>query len=178
MLACVCWPRHSFAVDFTTRYDDQIRSAVHRYWAGQPDWTWWKAQLYQESRLDPDAESAVGASGLAQFMPATWADVSRQLGWAGMSPHVAKYAIAAGAYYMAQLRSVWIDDRSLMEKHRLAEASYNAGTGNILAAQRLCHGHLWQEIAPCLAQVTGQQNADQTRDYVAYIADWQQQLHR
>jgi soluble lytic murein transglycosylase-like protein len=178
LLACASWPRLSFAVDFTHRYDDDIRSAVRRYWAGEPDWTWWKAQLYQESRLDPDVVSPVGARGLAQFMPATWDDVSHQLGWDGVSPHVAKYAIVAGAYYMAQLRAVWIDDRSLMEKHQLAEAAYNAGTGNILAAQSLCHGHLWLEIAPCLAAVTGPQNADQTRSYVARVADWQQQLRR
>jgi soluble lytic murein transglycosylase-like protein len=146
---------------------------VHKYWAGGPDWTWWKAQLFQESRLDPGAESGVGAAGLAQFMPATWADVSHQLGWGGVSPHVAKYAIEAGAYYMAQLRRVWIEDRSLMEKHRLAQASYNAGTGSILDAQRRCRGRLWTDIAPCLSAVTGPDNAQQTRDYVDRIAYWQ-----
>ncbi len=31
------------------------------------------AQLYQESGFDPRARSGVGAEGLAQFMPATWA---------------------------------------------------------------------------------------------------------
>jgi membrane-bound lytic murein transglycosylase MltF len=149
---------------------------VHRYWAGAPDWLWWKAQLYQESRLDSTAESQVGAAGLAQFMPATWADVSRQLGWNGVSPHVAKYAIEAGAYYMAQLRRVWITDRPLMEKHRLAQASYNAGTGHILAAQEQCRGHLWDDIAPCLAAITGPDNARQTIDYVEKIARWHDEM--
>ncbi|MEV6469659.1 bifunctional lytic transglycosylase/C40 family peptidase, partial [Kitasatospora sp. NPDC051702] len=31
------------------------------------------AQLYQESGFDPKAQSGVGAQGMAQFMPATWA---------------------------------------------------------------------------------------------------------
>jgi membrane-bound lytic murein transglycosylase MltF len=176
LLVCACWPAPSCAADFTNRYDELIRAAVRRYWAGEPDWLWWKAQLYQESRLDPSAISAVGARGLAQFMPATWADVSRQLGWDGVSPHVAKYAISAGAYYMAELRGVWIEDRSLLEKHRLAQAAYNAGTGHVLAAQKLCQGHLWDEMAPCLAAVTGPDNARQTIDYVNRIAQWHQDL--
>jgi len=150
---------------------------VHRYWAGAPDWTWWKAQLYQESQLDPAALSPVGAAGLAQFMPATWAEVSHQLGWAGVSPHAAKYAIAGGAYYMAKLRQVWSSDRPLLEKHRLAEASYNAGAGNILAAQTACRdARLWDDMKPCLARVTGPQNARQTIDYVDQIAIWQMMM--
>lgn len=152
-----------------------IRGAVKRYWGGAPDWHWWKAQLYQESTLDPAAVSGVGAAGLAQFMPATWAEVSRQLGWSGISPHVAKYAIDAGAYYMARLREVWIADRPPAERHRLAQASYNAGTGNILAAQALCRGAaLWDAIKTCLGDVTGTANARQTIDYVDRIAAWYQ----
>ena len=179
MLASASSPAPSSADDltFTTRYDDEIRIAVRRYWLGAPDWRWWKAQLYQESRLDPSAVSAAGAAGLAQFMPRTWDDVSRQLGWAGISPHVARYAIDAGAYYMMELRQIWRADRSLMERHRLAQASYNAGAGHILAAQKLCHdARLWTEIAPCLAQVTGPDHAAETTGYVDAIARWREML--
>ena len=179
MLVCACWPGPSSAADFTRRYDDDIRAAVRKFWGGAPDWTWWKAQLYQESRLDPAAESAVGAAGLAQIMPATWADISRQLGYGGVSPHVAKFAIAGGAYYMGQLRRIWTADRSLMERHRLAQASYNAGTGHILDAQEACHeARLWDDIKPCLASVTGAENARQTIDYVDRIAGWQAEMVR
>ena len=150
-----------------------IRAAVHHYWGGALDWRWWKAQLYQESMLDPAAISPAGAAGLAQFMPATWVDVSRQLGWSGVSPHVAKYAIEGGAYYMAKLAQMWGANRPAAERHRLAQASYNAGTGSILAAQAKCQDALlWDEINPCLAGVTGQQNARQTIDYVDRIAAW------
>lgn len=181
MLAFAFWPRPSCAADlvFTNKYDELIHAAVRRYWGGAPDWIWWKAQLYQESRLDPAALSSVGAAGLAQFMPPTWAEVSRQLGWAGVSPHVAKYAISGGAYYMARLQQTWQGDRSLAEKHRLAEASYNAGTGHILAAQRVCDdARLWDEIKRCLVRVTGSRNARQTIDYVDQIATWQAMMRR
>ncbi|HVJ31685.1 MAG TPA: transglycosylase SLT domain-containing protein [Terriglobia bacterium] len=179
MLVCAFWPLPSSAADtrFPTRYDDQIRSAVRHYWAGVPDWTWWKAQLYQESQLDPNAESQVGAAGLAQFMPGTWADISRQMGFEGVSPKVARYAIEAGAYYMAQLRRSWVADRPPMEKHRLAQASYNAGTGHILEAQQICRdARMWDQIKPCLAQITGPGNARQTIDYVDHIARWQEMM--
>lgn len=131
----------------------------------------WKAQLYQESRLDPNAVSPVGARGLAQFMPGTWADVSRQLGVAG-SPHDAM-AIEAGAYYMAQLRRTWRRDRAALDRNDLAAASYNAGTGNILKAQALCgDARMWGAVQECLALVTGARNAHETRTYVMRIRHW------
>lgn len=157
---------------FPTRYDGQIRSAVARYWPDHPDWLAWKAQLYQESRLRPEAVSPAGARGLAQFMPATWQDISRELRLGAVSPH-AEIAIEAGAYYMAKLRRAWVADRAAIERQRLAQASYNAGLRNILAAQRRCgDARLWAGIAPCLAQVTGPPQAAETLGYVAAIARW------
>jgi len=157
---------------FPDRYDRQIRQAAERYWPTGPDWLWWKAQLYQESRLRPDAVSPVGAAGLAQFMPATWREVSRELGLVGLSPH-SDVAIHAGAYYMAKLARGWTTPRPLMERHRLAQASYNAGAGNILRAQARCHGARdWAEIAPCLPAVTGERNARETTGYVTSVARW------
>jgi membrane-bound lytic murein transglycosylase MltF len=89
------------------RYDDQIKSSVRKYWGDFPQWQFWKAQLYQESLFDPEAVSPVGARGLAQFMPATWDQMVRELGLGNISPHESKYAIPAGAYYMAKL-SQWL----------------------------------------------------------------------
>jgi membrane-bound lytic murein transglycosylase MltF len=158
------------------RYDDAIRSAVKRDWVDFPDWLWWKAQLYQESRFDPNAKSQVGAYGLAQFMPKTWDDITHQLGWSGVSANQADAAIEAGAFYMAQLRRSWRADRPVLEKHYLGLASYNAGAGNMLKAQMLCNGaRLFAQIAPCLHDVTGS-DAAQTIDYVAKIQQWRRQL--
>ncbi|MGE3333605.1 MAG: transglycosylase SLT domain-containing protein [Rhodospirillaceae bacterium] len=148
---------------------------MKRWWPDLPHWKLWKAQLYQESRLDPNAVSPVGARGLAQFMPSTWADMQRQLGIAG-SPHD-DAAIDAGAYYMAKLRRTWSAQRTPLERHDLAAASYNAGTGNILKAQTKCGGSkLWPQIAPCLAAVTGPANAHETQAYVERIHKWWRQM--
>ncbi|GGG30859.1 hypothetical protein GCM10010964_18470 [Caldovatus sediminis] len=162
---------------FADRYDPTIRRAVERYWPDYPDWLAWKAQLYQESRLDPRAVSPAGAAGLAQFMPGTWREVARELRLPpGASPHQ-DIAIEAGAYYMAKLRRAWSAPRPQGERHTLAQASYNAGLGSILRAQSLCAGGRdWPAIAPCLPRVTGERNARETATYVARIAHWRRLL--
>ncbi len=166
-----CTPAQAGPV-FPDRYDNRIQSAVKAYWPDYPAWTDWKAQLYQESRLDPAAVSPVGAAGLAQFMPGTWADITRQLRLVAVSPH-ADIAIDAGAYYMAKLRQVWRRDREPIDRQPLAQASYNAGAGNVIKAQAHCGGaRLWAGIAPCLGRVTGAKNAHETTTYVARIAYW------
>ncbi len=133
------------------------------------DWRLWKAQLYQESLLDPDAVSPAGAMGVAQFMPGTWRDVSRALGYDGITPFMAEPAIMAGAYYMGNLRRQWSAPRPEADRHSLAMASYNAGLGNILRAQRACTGQpLYSEIIPCLPQITGHHSRE-TRTYVQRI---------
>lgn len=161
----------------SAKYDFEIKKAAKRWWPDLP-WKLWKAQLYQESRLDPSAISPVGARGLAQFMPATWNDVVQQLDFdTGTSPHDPDYAIEAGAYYMAKLRQTWKRDRGPFERNVLAQAAYNAGTGNILKAQRLCgDARLWPGIAPCMPKVTGEKNAHETQTYVQRIDRWWKQM--
>jgi len=132
-------------------------------------WRLLKAQYYQESLLNSDAVSHVGARGVAQFMPGTWTQVSRELGYESVSPHVAKYAIKAGAYYMAKLRKSWSAPRSEEDRHNLAMASYNAGFGNLLKSQKKCGGPSgYEEIVACLPQVTGH-HSEETIGYVKRI---------
>jgi soluble lytic murein transglycosylase-like protein len=139
-----------------------------------------KAQYWQESRLDPDARSPAGAEGIAQFMDPTWRDAIRALGWPRtLSRRNAAFAIEGGAWYMAQLRRTWDRrGRHVRERHDLALASYNAGTGNIIAAQRLCaDARLWADVAPCLPRVTGR-HARETTDYVIKVQLWYQEMER
>jgi soluble lytic murein transglycosylase-like protein len=146
---------------------------VKRWWGDLPDWLLWKAQLFQESHLDPAAVSPVGARGIAQIMPGTWGDLSRRLNFPpAASPHDAKIAIEAGAVYDSDLRRQWRHNRPPPEAHRLALASYNAGAGHILKAQKACGGALlWSGIAPCLPDITGV-HAGETLGYVARIEHW------
>lgn len=174
IFAAALWPSPCWSAPFfTDRYDGEIARAVGLWWPDYPFPLAWKAQLYQESLLDPAAVSPVGARGLAQFMPATWAEVSKAMGWGLVSPHVARYAIEGGAYYMARLRRGWSSPRPQDDRHKLAQASYNAGAGNLLKAQRLCgNAVLYAAIIPCLERVTGPRNAHETRTYVERIARW------
>lgn len=172
-MVCGLLPSLSWsATPFSDRYDREITAAVAQWWPSGPGWLWWKAQLYQESRLNPAAVSPVGAAGLAQFMPGTWREVAREMRLPpGASPNQA-IAISAGAYYMAKLAAGWKAERSVMERHILAQAAYNAGLGNILAAQKRCgNARNWPEIAPCLPLITGR-HAAETTGYVQQIARW------
>jgi soluble lytic murein transglycosylase-like protein len=167
----------SQASSFPDRYDADIKQAVNLYWVNYPDWLAWKAQLYQESRLNPKAVSPVGAAGLAQFMPGTWRDVAHRMSFPhGTSPHEAAFAIEAGAYYMATLSAQWRAPRPALDRHRLAQASYNAGIGHIVAAQKRCgNPNGYAAIMACLPAVTGQHSSE-TLAYVGLIAHWRDQM--
>jgi membrane-bound lytic murein transglycosylase MltF len=85
------------------------------------------AQGYQESTLNQDVKSPVGAIGVMQVMPATGTELKvgdiRQ----------AEPNIHAGAKYMDQLMTRYFSDANFDEQNRtlFAFASYNAGPGNI-----------------------------------------------
>jgi membrane-bound lytic murein transglycosylase F len=152
------------------KYDESFKKYVGMY---NPtlDWRLLKAQCNTESNLNPLAESpGVGAQGLCQFMPETWAEYQSDLHTVG-SPFDPKTNIMFAAYYMHVLRDQWTAKRPEFDHHSLAMASFNAGTGHIERAQRKCgNKSLWFEISPCLVQITGVANAKQTTDYV--IRNW------
>ena len=163
---------------YTAKYDGLIQSSVSKWWPRHVHWAWWKSQLYQESLLKPDAVSPVGAAGLAQFMPGTWKEISVQLGYGGLSPHLAKPAVYAGAYYMRKLARGWKSPRPEIDRWDLARASYNAGFGNLLKAQKKCGGVAgFEEIMSCLPQITGRHSRE-TITYVKRIHRWFGELRR
>jgi len=178
VLGCVLWliagllyVEAAHGSEIPDRYDTQIRQAAERYLPGW-DWRLLKAQYYQESKLNPQAESHVGAKGIAQFMPGTWDDIAPAVGAGKASPHVAGPAIKAGAYYMGKLRDEWSAPRPAADRYSLSAASYNAGLGSLLKAQRRCGGaNLYSEIIECLPAVTGR-HAKETRTYVSRIWRW------
>ena len=152
------------------QYDKEIESAVKRWWGVFDFPLAWKAQLYQESLCRSNAVSPVGAAGLAQFMPDTWRDMERRYG-VQASPHQ-DISVDWGARYMALRMNGWKSKRPQFERWRLGLASYNAGFGNILEAQRKCDNtRMWREIKLCLHLVTGH-NANETKTYVDRIERW------
>ncbi len=152
-----------------TQYDELINSAWRRY---LPQYNWgvgW-AQIKQESAFNSNALSPVGASGLAQFMPLTWRDMKR-FGVVPIdaSPRDARHAIQAQAFYMWKLTRTWSSRRTDSDRIRLALASYNAGAGNLIKAQRKCNMAVeYLSIIKCLPMITGK-HAIETMDYIPRI---------
>lgn len=161
---------------FPQKYDRQIEKAAALYLPGVP-WRLLKAQYWQESRLNPNAVSPVGAVGIAQFMPGTARDVWGQLGVKVVDPRVSDVSIQAGAFYMQKLRQSWSSQRPWQDRYKLALASYNAGLGNILQSQRECNmAVLYDHIISCLPKVTGDRNSKETMTYAPLIWRWWQQM--
>ncbi len=157
----------------STVFDNYMKEAAKRYWVDFPYWLNFKAQLYQESLLDPNAVSYVGASGLGQLMPNTKKEVYKKLGFDdSISVFVPYYNIMASAYYMRTLRNQWTSKRPIWDKQYLAQASYNAGLGHILKAQKKCDmAVLYDDIIKCLPQITGH-HSKETITYVQRIKQW------
>ena len=70
---------------------------------------------------------------------------------------------------MGQLHRTWKAPRPAMDRMMISMASYNAGAGHLIRAQRICGGgNLYAQIIPCLPQVTGR-HSKETIDYVENI---------
>lgn len=107
---------------------DQTVALFRKYGAQYKlDWLLIAAQGYQESRLDQNAKSHVGAVGVMQVMPATGKELKvgdiRQL-----EPN-----IHAGTKYIRFMVDQYYEKEpmSQLDKHLFAFASYNAGPARI-----------------------------------------------
>jgi membrane-bound lytic murein transglycosylase MltF len=90
------------------------------------------AQGYQESTLDQNAKSHVGAIGIMQVMPATGAEL------AVGDIRIAEANVHAGTKYMDKLMSQYFKDAKFNDTNRalFAFASYNAGPGRISSLRK------------------------------------------
>ena len=149
----------------------QFKTAWAKYMPGH-DPSIFIAQCYQESRFNPYAISPVGAQGICQFMPGTWRDMQKQLGITSDAFHPGNN-IRAAAYYNSKLFAFWYAKRPYQDHINLMLASFNAGAGNMLNAQKACaNGPIlpsrYQRIIECLPCITGH-HAKETIDYVDKI---------
>jgi len=110
-------------------------------------------------------------------MPGTWRQVSGQIDLPpNASAFMPQLSIRAAAFYMAGLRGQWSAKRPEWDRHSLALASYNAGLGHLLSAQRACGGpSLYPEIIACLPAITGRHSRE-TITYVDRIWGWYRQM--
>jgi membrane-bound lytic murein transglycosylase F len=108
-------------------YDSLIRHHAER--AGF-DWRLVAAQVYQESRFDPEARSFAGALGLMQIMPRTAA------AYGADDPTEPASNVAAGVRYLGRQYGLF-EDVPESERIWFALASYNAGYGHVQDARRI-----------------------------------------
>ncbi|WP_412067061.1 transglycosylase SLT domain-containing protein [Rubrivirga sp. IMCC43871] len=126
-------------------YDDMLK----KYAPGVGwDWRLLGSQMYQESRFEPRARSWAGAMGLLQIMPATAGDLGLD------DPYDPEANIEAAVRYLK-----WLEDNywgetiaDPGERKKFILASYNAGAGHVMDAQRLAEAEggdptLWEDVA-------------------------------
>ena len=119
------------------KYDTYFYKQNKAYFGANMDWRLQKAQAIQESGLNPNAQSPVGARGLMQFMPKTQEEQSKKLKITA-DVHDPAQNIAAGIYYDKYLQNNQKAKRSFEDRLSFTQASYNGGLGNVLKAQKLC----------------------------------------
>ena len=119
----------SFQGQQISAYDDLIQK-----YAKEIDWDWrlLAAQVFRESRFDPNAKSWAGAVGLMQLVPAT----GRAHGATNLLDP--EQNIAAGTDYLRWLEDYW-DDRlpNRSERLKFVLGSYNVGMGHVNDARAL-----------------------------------------
>jgi membrane-bound lytic murein transglycosylase F len=108
------------------------------------DWQLLAVMAYKESRFDSTVTSRKGAMGIMQLMPRTAARLGLD------STHAMDDHIRAAVRYLSKLDTLWrraVPDPD--QRLRFVLASYNAGPGHIIDAQRLAEQldlapHKWE----------------------------------
>ena len=150
-------------IQFFQKYGDQY----------DVDWVLMGAQGYQESRLNQNAKSPVGAIGVMQVMPATGKDMK-----VGDITEI-EANIHAGIKYMRWMIDHYYSKEPMtkLDKALFAFASYNAGGGRISqlrkeAAKRGLDPNVWfHNVEYVAAERIGQETVTYvTNIYKYYIA--------
>ena len=150
-------------IDYFKKYGDKY----------DVDWVLMGAQGYQESQLNQEAKSPVGAIGVMQVMPATGKDMNvgdiRQT----------EANIHAGIKYMRWMIDNYYGKEPMtpLDKALFAFASYNAGAGKVSqlrkeAARRGLDPNVWfQNVEYVVAEKIGQETVTYVSNiYKYYIA--------
>lgn len=109
-------------------YDEFARAYGERYGF---DWRLLVAQMYEESRFDPEARSWMGARGLMQVLPRT----AKEFGFADLDDP--ETGIHAGVRYLDWVRDRFPKRLTPGDRAWFALAGYNAGHGHVRDARRL-----------------------------------------
>jgi membrane-bound lytic murein transglycosylase MltF len=132
------------------------------------------AQSYQESQLDQEARSPVGAIGLMQVMPATGAEL--KVG----DITLADPNVHAGTKYMDRLMTKFFPDATFDDVNRslFAFAAYNCGPGNMrklreAAAKRGLDPNVWfNNVEVVTAERIGIETTTYVRNIFKYYVSY------
>ena len=118
-----------------SEYDEIIKRYADIYGF---DWRLLVAQMYQESRFDPQAKSWAGAKGLMQVLPKTANEfgIKEDL----TDPEI---GIRAGVQYLAWMRERFEPELPVKDRMWFTLAGYNAGAGHVRDARRLARQKGW-----------------------------------
>lgn len=154
-------------------YDQYFQCYALEFFGNRLHWLWFKAQAVIESGLDPEAISKVGAMGVMQLMPGTAAEMAAKYpGDDGtiLLPHI---NIRLGIAYDRSCFDIWQAEHG-RERIRFMLGSYNAGRKSIINAQKLAvkkglPPDQWKSIAAVLPEITGDDDAPETINYVKKV---------
>ncbi|MDD5676387.1 MAG: transporter substrate-binding domain-containing protein [Kiritimatiellae bacterium] len=109
-------------------YDPLVRRFAGMY---NFDWRLIVAQMFQESRFDPNVVSPSGARGLMQVMPST----AKEMGFRNVKDPPT--GIHAGVKYLDTMQNRGPQELDASNRVYFALASYNAGAGHVMDARIL-----------------------------------------
>jgi membrane-bound lytic murein transglycosylase F len=115
-------------------YDAEVQKYAEQYGF---DWALIVAQMYQESRFDPKAESWAGAQGLMQILPTTGELFGVQ------DLHAVDTSIQTGVRYLAWLHERFEPELTVQDRMWFTLAAYNAGLGHVRDARSLARKMGW-----------------------------------
>ena len=150
-------------VDYFKKYGEQY----------DVDWLLMGAQAYQESQLNQNAKSSVGAIGIMQLMPAT----AKEMNVGDVTKVEAN--IQAGIKYMRYMMDQYYEKEPMtkLDKALFAFASYNAGPARVRglrqeAAKRGLDPNVWfHNVEYVAAERVGQETVTYVSNiYKYYIA--------
>lgn len=124
-----------------SQFDDLIKKFTKSLgW----DWRLLAAQVYQESKFNPHAESWAGAKGLMQVMPET----AKDLGIKDLEDPIE--SIRGGTTYLNKIYEQFTDVPNVVDRTKFTLAAFNCGYGHIRDAQHLADANgldplVWEE---------------------------------
>ena len=97
------------------------------------------------------ARSHVGAMGIMQIMPRTYAEIKRRNPFI-KDPFDPYFNIAAGIFYNRQLYEAWGDIADEDERRKFMFASYNAGLSRVKQARKTAGSSQYAVVEKRLSQ--------------------------